>query len=171
MSAKTLPGNTQTSHHHQQQQHYQQPTTRPLFLVLVDDNRGSNHQGGAYAATFVTLQHCVFTVSKLTTPPFLPTFQECHVSCITYHERCGFVLCVGKRLWTIPPSPFFEDASVSSSNTLARMVGGRSKQRRGRYNTQQRQLAMATVIDFSATALPPPCARGGQDSLIVTAQG
>ena len=80
MSAKTLPGNTQTSHHHQQQQHYQQPTTRPLFLVLVDDNRGSNHQGGAYAATFVTLQHCVFTVSKLTTPPFLPTFQECHVS-------------------------------------------------------------------------------------------
>jgi hypothetical protein len=61
-----------------------------------------------------------------------------------------------------PPSPFFEDASVSTSNTLARMVGGGSKQRRGRYTTQQRQLAMTTVIDFSATALIPPGARGGQ---------
>ena len=39
--AKGLPGTSQSSH--QQQQH--QPPTRPVFLVLVDDNRGSNHQG------------------------------------------------------------------------------------------------------------------------------
>jgi Vam6/Vps39-like protein vacuolar protein sorting-associated protein 39 len=160
--AKALFSNTQTS----QQQHFQ-PPTRPLFLVLVDDNRGSNHQGGAYAATFVTLQHGAF--SKVTTPPLLTNLPR--VSCATYHIRCGFVLCVGKRLCTIPPSHIFEDATVGSTSALARMVGGGSKQRRGRYSTQQRHPAMTTVIDFSATVLPPPGARGGQDSLIVTARG
>jgi Vam6/Vps39-like protein vacuolar protein sorting-associated protein 39 len=158
--AKALPGPTHSSQQHQ-------PVTRPVFLVLVDDNRGSSHQGGAYAATFVTLQHGAF--SKLTTPPILSNLPR--VSCATYHVRCGFVLCGGKRLWTIPPSHFLEDTSAGSSSTLARMVGG-GKQRRGRYNAQQqRHLAMTSVIDFSATALPPPGARGGQESLIVTAHG
>jgi hypothetical protein len=67
MSAKTLPGNTQTSHHHQQQQHYQQPTTRPLFLVLVDDIRGSNHQGGAYVSQNFARQHTNISPSSTTT--------------------------------------------------------------------------------------------------------
>lgn len=46
-----------------------------------------------------------------------------------------------------------------------------ANKRRGRYTTQQRQLAMTTVIDFSATALIPPGARGGQASIFVTARG
>ncbi|KAG7369653.1 coatomer gamma subunit appendage platform subdomain containing protein [Nitzschia inconspicua] len=156
--AKSVPG-------HSSQQFQLQLLQRPVFLVLVDDNRGSSHQGGAYAATFVTLQHGAF--NKLTTPPLLANLPR--VSCATYHTKCGFVLCGGKRLLTIPPTLFLEDTSAGSSSTLARMVGG-GKQRRGRYSIQ-RQLAMATIVDFSATTLPPPGARGGQDSLIITANG
>ena len=139
--------------------------TRPVFLVLVDDNRGSNHQGGAYAATFVTLQHGAF--SKLTTPSSLTNLPR--VSCATYHPRCGFVLCSGKRLLTVPPSQFLDDSGSNSSSTLARMVGGGgNKQRRG---GRQRNAMMTSIIDFSATSLPPPGARGGEASIIVTADG
>jgi hypothetical protein len=143
---------------------------RPVFLVLADDNRGSNHQGGAYVATFCTLQHGAF--NKITTPAALQNLPR--ISSATFHPKCGFVVCGGKKLWTIPSSLFIEDATGNSSSTLARMIGGGGGgggKRKSKHSPRHQPPVMTTVIDFAATALPPPGARGGQDSLIVTAGG
>jgi hypothetical protein len=141
---------------------------RPVFLVLVDDNRGSTSGQGAYVATLVTLQHGAF--SKLTTAV---TAGLPRVSCATYHHRCGFVLCGGKRLVTVPHSQFMDETQNdrNSRGSGSAVGGGGTRQRRGRNVAQYHPHASITVMDFSGTSLPPPGARGGQDALTVTSNG
>jgi len=136
-----------------------------LFLVLVDDNKGSNKQGGAYISSLVTLQNGNFAKLKA----FNNNNTNVHsrfqlperVSCATYHERCGFVVCGGKRIVSVPICQFPDSAGADVSG-------------RGNMNTRaqhQRSHHPNTTIDFSGTILPPPGARGGQNSLVVTSNG
>jgi hypothetical protein len=165
-----------------QSQHVQQQA--PIFLVLVDDHKGSNKQGGAYAASLVTLQNGAFTKVNTTDNNSNNIQPSCHprfklpsrISCATYNEKCGgFVVCGGKRIITVPTSQYRIDAAGENNekgggNALSRMVGGGSNKQR----QQQRRVIPqnTTIIDFSSTSLPPPGARsGGQDSLIVTSNG
>jgi hypothetical protein len=121
------------------------PSHRPIFLVLIDDNKGSSSssstasQPGMYAATLVTLQHGSF--SKLSTPTPLP-----RISSATYHVNCGFVVCTGRRIQCIQQEVFLD---VPKSRN-------RKKHHR---------------VDFSGVVLPPPGSRGGQDALTVIHNG
>ncbi|VEU33834.1 unnamed protein product [Pseudo-nitzschia multistriata] len=148
----------------------QQPPSFPLvglFLVLVDDNKGSNKQGGAFVAALVTLQNGAFTKVNTTTTNNVasaihPRFQlPSRVSCATYHKKCGYVVCGGKRITTIPAWPYIEAAAAVSSS---------GKQQRQQHASQSNRHS-TTTVDFSGTVLPPPGARGGPSSLIVTANG
>jgi hypothetical protein len=137
------------------------PSHRPVFLVLVDDNRGSHQcssnsntsasSSGHYATLLVTLQQGSF--SKLPTPQLqgggggLP-----RVSCATYHARCGFVMAGGRRMYSIPPEAFLETTSSSKRQ-------------------RARGLSSSPQIDFSRIILPSPGARGGQDALLLTSGG
>lgn len=131
------------------------PPHRPVFLVLVDDNRGSHQtnststsSSGHYAALLVTLQQGSF--SKLATPSSLGGGGLPRVSCATYHPRCGFVMAGGRRLYTIPPEALLEATNSSTSKRRARS---------------------SPPVDYSSVVLPPPGARGGQDALQVTSGG
>ena len=85
---------------------------RPVFLVLVDDNRGAS-QGGQYATLLVTLSQGSF--SKLPSASGgMP-----RVSCATYHSRCGFVMAGGRKLYTIPPASFLESSSKRRPSRFA----------------------------------------------------
>lgn len=121
------------------------PSHRPVFLVLIDDNKGSSNsnasQPGLYAATLVTLQHGSF--SKLSTPTPLP-----RISSATYHVNCGFVVCTGRRIQCIRQEVFLD----------------LPKSARNRKGKQHR-------VDFSGVVLPPPGSRGGQDALKVVHNG
>lgn len=157
---------------------------RPVFLVLVDDNRGSTSGQGSYVATLVTLQHGAF--SKLTTTSTSSINALPRVSCATYHPRCGFVLCGGKRIVTIPHSQFMDEPQQpehrmsrmsflggggSSSNKQRRSgTGSRMSSSSAQYHHHQYQY-YTTVMDFSGSSLPPPGARGGQDGLTITSNG
>lgn len=121
------------------------PNHRPVFLVLVDDQRGSSSMSGNYAALLVTLQQGSF--SKLSTPQTLP-----RVSSATYHTRTGFLLAGGRRLHTIPPDVFADQTQIGSGK------------RRARTST-------LPPVDFSAALLPAPGARGGQDALQLVSGG
>ena len=143
----------------QRPQSSSQASTVGLFLVMVDDNKGSSKQGGAYASSIVTLQNGAFAKlsAKATTSTVHSRFRlPSRVSCATYHERCGFVVCGGKRIVSVPVGQF-PDAGDSSAP--------RTPSKRGAPYQQH------TTVDFSGMILPPPGARGGQDALIVTAQG
>ncbi len=131
------------------------PSHRPVFLVLVDDNRGSHQSSnsttsssGHYATLLVTLQQGSF--SKLPTPSSLGGGGLPRVSCATYHTRCGFVMAGGRRLYTIPPDALVEANSSTPSKRRARS---------------------SPPVDFSTVVLPSPGARGGQDALQVTSGG
>lgn len=87
------------------------PSHRPVFLVLVDDNRGAG-QGGQYATLLVTLSQGSF--SKLPSGSNgMP-----RVSCATYHSRCGFVMAGGRKIFTIPPETFLESSSKRRASRL-----------------------------------------------------
>ncbi|KAL3938280.1 MAG: hypothetical protein SGBAC_006782 [Bacillariaceae sp.] len=119
------------------------PSHRPVFLILIDDNKGnasSAAQPGMYAATLVTLQHGSF--SKLSTPTPLP-----RISSATYHTSCGFVVCTGRRIQCIRQEVFLDVPKSSRRKTTNHKV------------------------DFSKVALPPPGSRGGQDALTVIHNG
>ncbi|OEU14510.1 hypothetical protein FRACYDRAFT_241057 [Fragilariopsis cylindrus CCMP1102] len=109
----------------------------PIFLVLVDDHKGSNKQGGAYAAILVTLQNGAFTKLNTTNPTTTTTTTNsnnnnnniqslsCHprfklplrISCATYHEKCGgFVVCGGKRIITVPISQYIMTMDGTGEN-------------------------------------------------------
>ena len=125
---------------------------------MVDDNKGSNKQGGAYISSLVTLQNGAF--AKVNVNNNSKAFHSVHprfhlpsrVSCATYHERCGFVVCAGKRIVSVPICQFPEstDSNTSRSSASSKTL---------------------TTVDFSGTILPPPGVRGGQNSLVVTANG
>ncbi|KAL3919591.1 MAG: hypothetical protein SGILL_003681 [Bacillariaceae sp.] len=150
-----------------------------VFLVLADDNKGSSssssaqNNGGGFVATFCTLQQGAF--HKLTSLP-QPLKNLPRLSNVaTFHPRCGFVVSsTGKKLWTIPPSAFMmgmEDNGGNNSSTLARMVGG-GRQKKNQQQQQQYMIQnQSSIVDFSSTNLPPPGARGGPDSLVITAGG
>lgn len=127
------------------------PSHRPVFLILVDDNRGTSGHSGQYAALLVTLQQGSF--SKLPTPSAFSSTGIPRVSCATYHGRSGFVVAGGRRLHTIPPEAFLEASSTST--------------------TQKRRGARGALppVDFSGVHLPAPGARGGQDALTLTSNG
>ena len=125
-------------------------TRQPIFLVLVDDNRGTSHsQPGQYAATLVTLQHGSF--SKLSNAT-LPS----RISCATYHHSCGFVVCAGRTITTIPPQELPDDTGSSNTTSINRSKSRKSKHHR---------------MDFSHVVLPTPGARGGQDAVTITRDG
>eukprot|EP00531_Pseudo-nitzschia_arenysensis_P017070 CAMPEP_0116120926 /NCGR_PEP_ID=MMETSP0329-20121206/3431_1 /TAXON_ID=697910 /ORGANISM="Pseudo-nitzschia arenysensis, Strain B593" /LENGTH=1440 /DNA_ID=CAMNT_0003614719 /DNA_START=72 /DNA_END=4394 /DNA_ORIENTATION=- len=150
------------------QRQRQQPTSQPgVFLVMVDDNKGSNKQGGAYAASLVTLQNGAFAKlntnnSNANSAAVNPRFHlPSRVSCATYHERCGFVVCGGKRIFSVPICQFPDEGGA-----MSRMTGG-SNTNSGKSHRNSQQ----TTVDFSGTVLPPPGVRGGQDSMVVTSNG
>ena len=119
------------------------PTHRPVFLLLVDDNRGTNPSApGLYEAALVTLQHGSF--SKISIPTKLP-----RMSCATFHPNTGFVYAAGRKIDCIGSE------IVEGDDT-----------RRSRNNNR-----IGKKMDFSLTLLPPPGARGGQDAIEVTANG
>ena len=128
-----------------------------LFLVLVDDNKGSSKQGGAYISSLVTLQNGAF--AKVNANNNSKAYNVVHprfhlpdrVSCATYHEKCGFVVCAGKRIVSVPICQFSDSNEARSTTNSNKALG--------------------TTVDFSGTILPPPGVRGGQNSLVVTANG
>lgn len=124
------------------------PSHRPIFLVLVDDNRGtSTSQPGQFAATLVTLQHGTF--SKLPTPQPLP-----RMSCATFSERSGFVFCGGRRIQCISSEVFLEHEATRTGK------GSRASRKKSLH------------VDFSSAILPTPgAARGGHDALQITCHG
>eukprot|EP00586_Coscinodiscus_wailesii_P015908 CAMPEP_0172507086 /NCGR_PEP_ID=MMETSP1066-20121228/201159_1 /TAXON_ID=671091 /ORGANISM="Coscinodiscus wailesii, Strain CCMP2513" /LENGTH=252 /DNA_ID=CAMNT_0013284473 /DNA_START=155 /DNA_END=909 /DNA_ORIENTATION=- len=66
-------------------------TIPPLFLILVDDNRGPSPSApGTYASHVISLSHATF--SKL---PYLPPAALPRMSCAAYHPRTGFVYAAG----------------------------------------------------------------------------
>ena len=65
-----------------------------VFLLLVDDNRGTSLGTGAYAAHLVALRHGAFSVH----PTQLP-----RMSCATFHPACGFVYASGRTVGSIFP--------------------------------------------------------------------
>jgi hypothetical protein len=124
------------------------PSHRPVFLLLVDDNRGTSGTApGAFVATIVTLQHGSF--SKLPTPQPLP-----RISCATFHPNSGFVYAAGRQIQSIPLDQHLLDSSEPHTQ--------RSASRRQRTTSK---------VDFSGAVLPTPGARGGQDALQLTAKG
>mmetsp|Transcript_20025 Transcript_20025/g.49833 ORF Transcript_20025/g.49833 Transcript_20025/m.49833 type:complete len:1448 (+) Transcript_20025:139-4482(+) len=172
------PGSNSSSSSRRNQRQRQQPASQPgnigLFLVMVDDNKGSNKQGGAYASSLVTLQNGAF--AKVNTnsnannsAPVNPRFHlPSRVSCATYHERCGFVVCGGKRIVSVPISQFPDSTDGGGSSSLSRMAGG-SNTNAG--NSKSHRNSPQTTVDFSGTSLPPPGVRGGQNSIVVTSNG
>ena len=138
------------------------PSHRPVFLVLVDDNRGtSNSQPGQYAATLVTLQHGSF--SKL------PGVQLPRMSCATFSPRSGFVFCGGRRIQCLSPEMFLEQHDTTTTTTTA------SSSRKPSSSSGGRRSSIATrnslkPIEFPSL-LPTPGVRGGQDALAITCHG
>ena len=121
------------------------PSHRPVFMLLVDDNRGTSASSpGAYVATLVTLQHGSFSKITPTTP--LP-----RISCATFHPSCGFICAAGRTVHSIGFDVF---EGESESRRRSRATGSASKGR---------------AMNFSM--LPTPGARGGQDSVEVTSHG
>ena len=146
---------------------------------MVDDNKGSNKQGGAYLSSLVTLQNGAFakvntakaasTSNNNNAVTVNPRFQlPPRVSCATYHERCGFVVCGGKRIVSLPICQF-PDASGAETRGTASSSNSNSNKANHHHRSQQQQ--HNTTVDFSGTILPPPGVRGGQDSLVVTSNG
>ena len=89
-----------------------------IFLVLVDDNRGtSHHSPGAYAAHLVTLRHGVFTPLQSTLP---------RMSCATFDSTCGFVYAAGKSVASFVPNN--DDMHVFSHSVALPSPGARSGQ-------------------------------------------
>ena len=123
------------------------PSHRPVFMLLLDDNRGTSAAApGAYAAILVTLQHGSF--SKITPATPLP-----RISCATFHPNCGFVCAAGRSIHSVGFEVF---EGENEPRRRSRTTGSTSKGR---------------VMDFSSALLPTPGARGGQDSVEVTSQG
>lgn len=90
-----------------------------MFLVLVDDNRGSSssQQPGAYAAHLVTLRHNTFTpLSSISLP---------RMSCATFHPSCGFVYAAGKTVASFFPD---KEESVFHDATALPSPGARTGQ-------------------------------------------
>lgn len=157
--------------------------SRPVFLVLVDDQHGTTGpSGGAYAATWVTLQNGNF--SKLSnnsssmhqtrhggsggsTVTSLPQ----RVSSATFHPNCGFVVGVGKRILTIPPSHFMPDDESSSGGGIRKTFRGGRSAAVGRSNLLAVYASSNKFVDFSSTILPPPGVRTGEKSLTITSGG
>lgn len=83
-----------------QQQHQQQHTMPQLFLVLVDDHKGSGPQqsqisSGAYSSGIITIKHGTF--QKVATGMTMP-----RMSCATYHPATGFVYAAGTSILSLP---------------------------------------------------------------------
>jgi hypothetical protein len=152
---------------------------------MVDDNKGSNKQGGAYASSLVTLQNGAFAKVNTTKAATAtnnnnnnavnvnPRFQlPPRVSCATYHERCGFVVCGGKRIVSVPICQFPEATGADDARGTASSSNNKANHHhRSQHHQQQHYHQLNTTVDFSGTILPPPGVRGGQDSLIITSNG
>ena len=88
-----------------------------VFLVLVDDNRGTSaQQPGAYSAHLVTLRHGAFTPIQHSLP---------RMSCATYHPSCGFVYAAGKSVISFFPD---QDKVIFNHTSVLPSPGARSGQ-------------------------------------------
>jgi hypothetical protein len=119
----------------------------PVFLLLVDDNRGTSgsSQPGAYATYLATLSHGSFHV--LSTQSSLP-----RMSCVQYSPTTGIVYAAGRHLQTLPWEQW--ETLVDDTNKHAR---GRSTMHSKR-----------TV--FSSSSLPSPGVRSGPDGMAFIAK-
>jgi len=89
-----------------------------IFLVLVDDNRGSSGTttSGAYAAQLVALRHGAFTPLQSQLP---------RMSCATHHAACGFVYAAGKTVASFFPD---QEKAIFSHLSALPSPGARSGQ-------------------------------------------
>jgi hypothetical protein len=77
---------------------------RRVFLVLVDDNKGTSGSSGMYIASLVTLQNGNFTMmGNHQKKNALP-----RVSCACYVPSKGFLLCTGRKFITIERDVFLD---------------------------------------------------------------
>lgn len=122
------------------------PSHHAVFLLLVDDNRGSGASSpGAFAAHLVMLRHGSFSPVPALKP--LP-----RMSCATYHPACGFVYCAGRTV----------------ANVAQEYMEGITEDVKRRGGLSARS---AKKVVFSHTSLPAPGARSGQDALEITSGG
>ena len=157
------------------------------FIKLNMDQHGHGHDGDGGTSNNDN------STSSSSKPYCHPRFQlPSRISCGTYNHKCGgYVVCGGKRIITVPICQYTDlierhhqkdsSSSIVGGNALSRMIGGggggniggnkQRHQQRGLMNETLMMATPTTLIDFSLTALPPPGARGGQDSLIVTSGG
>ena len=75
-------------------------SSAPIFLVLVDDNRGPSSNNptspGSYASYILQKQLTTFSLKKQTTNISLP--RMCSV---TYHKNTGFVYAAGQNVYSL----------------------------------------------------------------------
>ena len=159
------------------------PSHRPIFLVLLDDNKGSTATSGMYNSCLLTIQNSSFT--KLSSSS--TTTTSTRITSATYHPRIGYLICTGRRLQTIPHEKFLLPADLknfhhhNNNNTTTNRRGGVNN-KLGYYNNNDNDNNKATTtssssgmmtMDFSNILLPPPGGRsdGGQDSLKVLFNG
>lgn len=121
------------------------PANNPVFLLLVDDGRGtsSSSQAGAFAAHLVSLRHGSFTPIGGTSLP--------RMSCAAFHPNCGFVYAAGWSVKSFFPEPLEGDESA-----------------RKRHSPSSR---LSRRIVFGQTSLPSPGSRSGQDAIEVICGG
>jgi hypothetical protein len=96
---------------------HQQPSLPQLFLVLVDDHKGSGPQqsqisSGAYSSAIITIKHGAF--QKVATGMTMP-----RMSCAAYYPTTGFVYAAGTSILSLPPTVQAAIINTLSSGTSA----------------------------------------------------
>ncbi|KAL7559311.1 hypothetical protein ACA910_001392 [Epithemia clementina (nom. ined.)] len=134
----------------------------PLFLVLVDDPRGSSAaQPGAYGAYWVSLQHGAFHV--LNTNNRIPAFALPRLSAaVAAHGRV--YATAGRSVFTlrVPTS-----ALASLTETPDRRGSNSNSNNRGNANSKKKTIPQ---LQFGPRVWPGPV-RCGPDALAVVAEG
>jgi len=121
--------------------------TNPIFLLLVDDNRGpSNASPGAYTCHVVALQHGSFTKLNVINLP--------RVSCVDYHHNAGYVFAAGSMVSSLP---------VNVSSVVL------SHQQQEHQHSNSGMKIQAPTISYNCGL--PSASRPGQNALALTCDG
>lgn len=166
--------------------------TPQLFLVLVDDHRGTSAaQPGAFHAQWMTLSQGRFGVWQPSSSTTTTTQQQQQqgsnsntplprMSCAVYHPNCGIVYAAGRQLGqvSIPDTsslhlnnqshPASSSSSTTSNSRRRNNAGGGGG---GINNRSSNSSGGWKKYRFCNATLPAPGARSGPDAMAMSGNG
>jgi len=145
------------------------PISAQLFLVLVDDNRGtSGAHPGAFQAQWITLTNGRFGILHHShsehgdiTNKLLP-----RMSCAVYHPFAGVIYAAGRKLGQVAVPEISASPNTTGSSSSRLLFKGA-----GRVATRGHATAARWKFRYDHVTLPKPGVRSGSDAMAVNTDG